>query len=499
VSSFGFGGTNVHVVLEEAPRVELDAQRAAAQGTLLLPISARSAEALSELAGNFHDLLADSSAGHEADVCAAAALRRDHHPHRLAVLARSREGLRAALKRHLGGEPSAAVRANACRGTPSVLLLFGDHGERWPAAAATLLEHQAFRASLEATSGALRPSGAPLTALLTDGPPTHGAANHLPALSFAVQVAFTALLRGAGVEPAVTLGVGTGALAASVVSGASSMDDARRALSSRSTGASVRADPGPCEVTAHLERIARGGTHPVVLVVGGHVPDSVQMKLEPFRARGRALSLPFGAEDGCGVLHEAMASLYVAGCDFDWASVVSPPRAHVRLPAYPWQRQRHWISAAAQWQDRPAVPDVGAPAEASLHARPQLPYDFVAPASEAELAIAAAFEEALGIAPVGSLDNFFDLGGDSVTALQIAMRVASTGLQLTPKHVLEHATPREIAVRTSATHPLGDAARPRDATRPGVPSPARPTPSDFPGARLDAAELQDVLMEFEVR
>ena len=59
VSSFGFGGTNAHVVLEEAPPAIAgmpDAERNT--GTHLLPLSARSPEALRSLARAYHDFLA---------------------------------------------------------------------------------------------------------------------------------------------------------------------------------------------------------------------------------------------------------------------------------------------------------------------------------------------------------------------------------------------------------------------------------------------------------
>jgi acyl transferase domain-containing protein len=42
-------------------------------------------------------------------------------------------------------------------------------------------------------------------------------------------------------------------------------------------------------------------------------------------------------------LHGSLADLYQAGLDIRWESVLAPPRRHVSLPAYPWQRRRHWL------------------------------------------------------------------------------------------------------------------------------------------------------------
>src|SRR6202044_530706 len=39
----------------------------------------------------------------------------------------------------------------------------------------------------------------------------------------------------------------------------------------------------------------------------------------------------------------ACTSLYAAGCDPDWSAIQGPDGRVVTLPAYPWQRKRHWL------------------------------------------------------------------------------------------------------------------------------------------------------------
>ncbi|WP_159046979.1 type I polyketide synthase [Streptomyces sp. XY66] len=42
--------------------------------------------------------------------------------------------------------------------------------------------------------------------------------------------------------------------------------------------------------------------------------------------------------------YEAVAALFEAGCEIDWAAFFGGrPRAGTRLPSYPWQRQEHWV------------------------------------------------------------------------------------------------------------------------------------------------------------
>ena len=88
VSAFGFGGTNAHVVLEEAPRLPAPPP---GEGPFLLPVSARSEEALADAARRMQAALHDLPAGDAGGValaalCATAAKRRTHHDHRGAVV-----------------------------------------------------------------------------------------------------------------------------------------------------------------------------------------------------------------------------------------------------------------------------------------------------------------------------------------------------------------------------------------------------------------------------
>jgi FkbM family methyltransferase len=68
-----------------------------------------------------------------------------------------------------------------------------------------------------------------------------------------------------------------------------------------------------------------------------------------------------------------------------------------------------------------------------------------APLSETEKQLAQIWSEVLKRDSVGSNDNFFDLGGDSILVMQIVSRAARTGLRLTPKLIFKHQTIAELA------------------------------------------------------
>ncbi|MFG3107536.1 amino acid adenylation domain-containing protein [Streptomyces tendae] len=88
--------------------------------------------------------------------------------------------------------------------------------------------------------------------------------------------------------------------------------------------------------------------------------------------------------------------------------------------------------------------------------------DFHAPAAvatprgRAEEILVAAMAEVLGLPAVGPDDNFFSVGGDSITAIQVVARARRAGLTLTARHVFEHRTAAAVA----AAVPPPSAARP---------------------------------------
>ncbi|MEH2068926.1 MAG: beta-ketoacyl synthase N-terminal-like domain-containing protein [Nostoc sp.] len=91
----------------------------------------------------------------------------------------------------------------------------------------------------------------------------------------------------------------------------------------------------------------------------------------------------------------------------------------------------------------------------ALHSRPNLPNSYVAPRDEIEQKIADIWQELLGIKHIGINDNFFDLGGDSLIAVQILSRLRQTfSIQLTVASLLESPTIAEIAPKLAVRQQL---------------------------------------------
>ncbi len=121
VSSFGFGGTNAHVVLEGVPAARRSGHRDGRHKTAyLLPISARRPEALKSLAEAYRDALANSLGGADLRAIAwSAAGRRGHHEHRIALVGCCRADWIAQLDAFLRDEPHPGLLTGRALGGPN--------------------------------------------------------------------------------------------------------------------------------------------------------------------------------------------------------------------------------------------------------------------------------------------------------------------------------------------------------------------------------------------
>jgi amino acid adenylation domain-containing protein/non-ribosomal peptide synthase protein (TIGR01720 family) len=77
--------------------------------------------------------------------------------------------------------------------------------------------------------------------------------------------------------------------------------------------------------------------------------------------------------------------------------------------------------------------------------RPELAQSFVAPRDEVERKLASIWATVLRLERVGVHDNFFQLGGDSISSLQVISRARQQGLHLSPKQLFQHQTIAELA------------------------------------------------------
>ncbi|NMO16396.1 type I polyketide synthase [Pyxidicoccus fallax] len=239
VSSFGISGTNAHVVLEEAPEVE-PMTSAPERGAELMVLSAKSDAALDAQAARLAEHVAAHWEQGLGDVAFSLATTQASMEQRLAVVATSREGLRAALAAAAQGQtPAGAVRGRlSSGGVPKVVFVFPGQGSQWLGMGRKLLaEEPAFREALEACDKAIQAEvgWSLLKELAADeGSSQLGRIDVVQPVLFAVEVALAALWRAWGVEPDAVVGHSMGEVAAAYVAGALSLEDAVAIICRRS-------------------------------------------------------------------------------------------------------------------------------------------------------------------------------------------------------------------------------------------------------------------------
>jgi acyl transferase domain-containing protein/acyl carrier protein len=226
VSALGFGGTNAHVLLEEAPAAPVRPQPA---HPLPVPISARSREALQEVATRLRDELRARPGLGVADVHTTLALGRTHHSHRTVVHGRTAAELADGLDRFLQ-LPDEEQPATA----GPIAFAFSGQGQATAGTARELYrQYPVVREALDECEETYRQGahGSLLDVLLT--PPSDGAGAVTQAAQFALQMALVRLWRQFGVEPECVLGHSLGEIAALCTAGAFSLADGLRFTAAR--------------------------------------------------------------------------------------------------------------------------------------------------------------------------------------------------------------------------------------------------------------------------
>ncbi len=253
VNSFGFGGTNAHVVLASAQsdKGERELGGGSFEGELppsqppaaqILPLSAKSRTGLKALIQRYETWLKDVPDTALAAACATAARRRSHFAHRAAFVAESA----AVLRQQLQAWPAEEVPLATAATTPAIAFLFTGQGSQSVGMGRELYNSQpVFRKALQRCADLLP---VPLLEILY--PDSHAAAaekqleqtlNTQPSL-FALEYALAQLWLSWGIRPSAVLGHSVGEYVAACVAGVFSLEDALKLVATR--GRLMQALPG---------------------------------------------------------------------------------------------------------------------------------------------------------------------------------------------------------------------------------------------------------------
>ncbi len=374
VSGFGFGGTNAHIILEEAPQVS-QKKEVIERPLHLLTLSAKSDVALRDMARSYEEFLGSHPEVSLADVCFTTNTGRTHFNHRACIITGSITELRQQLNAFITNGETNGLLSGKVKGRkrPKIGFLLPGEGIEDLTMVGELYETQpTFRIAVDKCAEILQPYLE--KSFIENSEFTE------PAL-FAIEYALAQLWQSWGIKPKVVMGYGVGEYVAAILAGVFNLEDGLKLLGERTRlmQGSLPADEmvagfrevatqiiysqpqiplissvtgelttkeirtpeywckhlqQPGKLTASTETLAGYQVFLLMASKPTSLPDEIGVCLS---------SLGKGREDWQEILH-SLGELYIGGAAIDWSSFHQDyPHRRVLLPNYPFQRQRYWF------------------------------------------------------------------------------------------------------------------------------------------------------------
>ena len=239
ISSFGFGGTNSHIVLEEAPKQKI-IHNEVDRPIHILTLSTKNEPALNDYIKTFADYLANPGADSLANICFTTNTGRSHFAKRLAITAETTEQLRERFSALSQGQPVFEANRGEGRGKKRsrIAFLFTGQGSQYAGMGRMLYETQpAFRKALDRCHEILKNHlEKPLLSVIFPQDEKshliHETSYTQPSL-FAIEYALAQLWRSWGIEPDHLIGHSVGEYVAACIAGVFSLEDGLKLIAAR--------------------------------------------------------------------------------------------------------------------------------------------------------------------------------------------------------------------------------------------------------------------------
>ncbi|PQJ85134.1 type I polyketide synthase [Aliivibrio sifiae] len=240
VNSFGFGGTNANVIVEQAPMVSNKKTESVSNRNSILVLSSKTKVGLKSTVENWLQFLPNIDESDLSSVCYSACIKRDHFKHRISIKAPNKAKLILELENFLSNSPSEnySVGAANLSNANDLCFTFSGMGTTWARMGKELyIKEPVFKAAIDRCSAAIEKySDISLVDEIyhMDNKDRIHTTNIAQPAIFATQVALTELYESWGIKPSCIVGHSAGEVAAAYASGALSFDDAIKVIYHRS-------------------------------------------------------------------------------------------------------------------------------------------------------------------------------------------------------------------------------------------------------------------------
>ncbi|HEV7746375.1 MAG TPA: beta-ketoacyl synthase N-terminal-like domain-containing protein [Pyrinomonadaceae bacterium] len=434
VNSFGIGGTNVHVVIEQTPPREPSGDSRSDQLVLL---STKTPSALDQAARQLANYLESTPTASLPDVAYTLATGRRSLEYRQAVLGESSSDIIQALQ---GKRPSHTTTRWDDGDSRTLTFLFPDRAAGYPNATESLYRDEpVFHDAMDCCANAcLRFIKRDIREILYR--PSENARvsglNHDElgrAITVAVQYSLGKLLISLGLsQPRAFSGLGIGELTAASFSESLPIEEA---LSLACQGCEPGAIPQTDSPVKGATEAARSNKGIAAILDSSEQAVVVFSENDPLEVMGaeqapRDLVCVSALRPVAASLTDrqwllmALGKLWTANTPVDWKTYYSAEkRQRISLPTYPFERQRYWVNTANK---EPALSaptqsngSVGSPSGSGRAA-------YAEPRNDLQAVVASVWEFHFGLDKVGINERFLDLGGNSILATRIVTTLRDT-------------------------------------------------------------------------
>jgi len=416
VSSFGQGGTNAHVILEEWTRPQEAENKKPRTGNPghFITLSARTSKVLDIMTKNLARHFRENPGIDPADVAFTLLVGRHAFKYRKMLVCSTLE--RAAEIFETNNSPGIRSFTPQEENRPVVFLFPGEQGEqggqaRYKKMAEELYRQKPlFRKEMDRCLETLKLQPSP---------------------RFIFQYIMARMLMECGIKPYALMGEASGETTAECLTGELKLEDAVKSMAIQSAAGSNPSSPTILSFSRRLQQLAEL-KNPVFLYFGSHIQEieKILASIRDFSNQLVPLIRPPQEESSdTHFLMTQVGCLWLYGINLDWEKFYSGERRYrIPLPVYPFESQHYWIDAVSQplhltKSKEASLVKTPRKRRSNLYPRPDLRSKYTLPTSETEKKLAEIWQEFFGFEQVGTRDDFFELGGDSLKVINLVAKI----------------------------------------------------------------------------